>query len=472
MSFLDLFRIDKIKEENAQLIDRVSHLEKQLADLGFTEYEQTKRAIDSMNHDIAEANITINKLRTQIEALNEDAEKAEKKLSSAVKKLNRSKEIYNSVEYAINNFLDYTPQLSSCKIDSVSIEDMGELSPSVILKLHCMDMRDLRKAYNENDKHINDLLAKYDSRYTSKSNKAIYQLMVIALRAELQNILYNLKYEKLDKSIEDLKKVTSKYLAIAADGNQSIAGTMTKFIGEIEYLFINAIKIEYNYYVKKEQAKQEQLAIREQMRQEAEERKALEAERKKIAAEESKYESEIEKLKEKMLAAADEDKKLMEARILELQAQLSDVIVKKENIINLQNGKAGNIYIISNLGAFGDNMFKIGMTRRLNPQERIDELGDASVPFKFDVHSLIFSDDAVGLETALHNRLSSKRVNKVNTRKEFFYSTVEELEALVAEIAPTAEFTKTMLAEEFRQSQSSEEVYSSDFVWDESDEAD
>ena len=97
------------------------------------------------------------------------------------------------------------------------------------------------------------------------------------------------------------------------------------------------------------------------MRQEAEERKALEAERKKIAAEESKYESEIEKLKEKMLAAAEEEKKLMEARILELQAQLSDVIVKKENIINLQNGKAGNIYIISNLGAFGDNMFKIGI---------------------------------------------------------------------------------------------------------------
>ncbi len=464
MSILDFFRINKIKEENTRLIERVSHLEKRHADLGFTEYEQTKKVIDSMNCDIAEANITINNLRTQIAALNEDAEKAEKKLSSAVKKLNRSKEIYNSVEYAINNFLEYTPQLSSCKIDSVSAEDMIVLSPSVILKLHCMDMRDLRKAYNDNDKQINDLLSKYDSRYTTKSNKAIYQLMVIALRAELQNILFNLKYEKLDKSIEDLKKVTSKYLAIAADGNQSIAGTMTKFIGEIEYLFINAIKIEYNYYVKKEQAKQEQLAIREQMRQEAEERKALETERKKIAAEESKYESEIEKLKEKMLAAAEEEKKLMEARVLELQTQLADVVVKKENIINLQNGKAGNIYIISNLGAFGDNMFKIGMTRRINPQERVDELGDASVPFKFDVHSFIFSDNAVDLETSLHNRLSSKRVNKVNMRKEFFYSTIDELEALVAEIAPTAEFTKTMLAEEFKQSQSSQEEYSTNFV--------
>ena len=470
MTFWDIFKIDKIKEENQRLNIRVSYLEKQLSDLGFTEYEQTKKALDSMNQEIANADITICKLKEQINTLNEDADKSEKRLSSAIKKLNRSKEIYNSVEYAINNFLEYSPQVSSCKIDSLSLEDMENLSPSVILKLHCMDMRDLRKAYNENNKQINDLLSKYDSRYTTKSNKTIYQLMVIALRAELQNILYNLKYEKLDKSIDDLKKLTSKYLSIAANGNQNIAGTMTKFIGEIEYLFTNAIKIEYNYYVKKEQAKQEQLAIREQIRQEAEERKALEAERKKIAAEESKYETEIEKIKEKMLAAAEEEKKLMEARIAELQSQLADVVVKKENIINLQNGKAGNIYIISNLGAFGDNMFKIGMTRRINPQERIDELGDASVPFKFDVHSFIFSDNAVELETSLHNRLSNKRVNKVNMRKEFFYSTIDELETLVAEIAPTAEFTKTMLAEEFRQSQSSQEGYSTTFSLDEDEE--
>lgn len=469
MSFWDIFQIKKIKEENTRLNIRVSYLENQLSDLGFTEYEQTKKEIESLNNDIAEANITINKLRSQIEVLNEDSDKAEKKLNTAVKKLNKSKEIYNSIEYAITNFLNYDPQLSGCKLISSDLDDLNNLSPSVMLNLHCMDMRDLRKTYNENDKQINELLTKYDSRYTTKANKAIYQLMVIALRAELQNILYNLKYEKLDKAIDDLKKMTAKYLAIATEGNQSIAGTMTKFIGEIEYLFINAIKIEYNYYVKKEQAKQEQLALREQMRQEAEERKALEAERKKIAAEESKYESEIEKLKEKMIAAAEEEKKLMEARILELQSQLADVVVQKENIINLQNGKAGNIYIISNLGAFGNNMFKIGMTRRINPQERVDELGDASVPFKFDVHSFIFSDNAVDLETSLHNRLSNKRVNKVNMRKEFFYSTIDELETLVAEIAPTAEFTKTMIAEEFRQSQSTQEVYSTDFVLDEDD---
>ncbi|NSH06546.1 GIY-YIG nuclease family protein [[Ruminococcus] gnavus] len=207
------------------------------------------------------------------------------------------------------------------------------------------------------------------------------------------------------------------------------------------------------------------------MRQEAEERKALESERKKIEKEETKYQAEIEKLREQLSNAKMEELDKLNARIIELQAQLSEVVVKKEEISNLANGKAGNVYIISNLGSFGSNVFKIGMTRRLNPQDRVNELGDASVPFKFDVHSFIFSNDAVGLESKLHNILNEKRVNKVNMRKEFFYTTIDELENLVTEIEPTAEFNKTMIAEEFRQSQSSDSLYTSDFeIEDDSDD--
>ena len=99
------------------------------------------------------------------------------------------------------------------------------------------------------------------------------------------------------------------------------------------------------------------------------------------------------------------------------------------------------------------------MTRRLDPQERVNELGSASVPFKFDVHSFIFSEDAVNLENKLHQALNDKRVNKVNLRKEFFYCDIEELEELVYSIDPTAEFNKTMLAEEYNQSLSTNENY-------------
>lgn len=110
------------------------------------------------------------------------------------------------------------------------------------------------------------------------------------------------------------------------------------------------------------------------------------------------------------------------------------------------------------------------MTRRLNPEERIAELGNASVPFKFDVHSFIFSDDAVSLESKIHDMLNNKRVNKVNLRKEFFNISIDELEELVLDIDPTAEFNKTMLAEEFRQSISSDEAYTNDYVSDFDDE--
>ena len=125
---------------------------------------------------------------------------------------------------------------------------------------------------------------------------------------------------------------------------------------------------------------------------------------------------------------------------------------QRDKIVQLQNGKAGNVYVISNIGSFGENVFKIGMTRRLEPMDRVNELGSASVPFPFDVHSMIFSDDAVSLETKLHHILNDQRVNKVNLRKEFFRVSLDDLEKLVGEIALTAEFKRTVLAEQYRQS--------------------
>lgn len=477
MAFSDIFKINQIKKENELLKQQNEQMlkdnqqmfadnsvmyknnqlmQQQMEQLGFPDYNRMQQLIQELDVQRKEKQTALDDITAQVTAVQEQYAKASQSLETQKNKLNKAKELYRAVDYAVKN---YPEDVAIGLLSEENKAEFDELAPTVTLKLNCMNLKDLRKAYRENDKQINKILTTYSKRYTTKANQAIYKLMVIALRAELQNVLFNLKYEKLDKAVEQMKDVTSKYLTIAGEGNQSIAGTLTKFIGEVEYLFINAVKIEYNYYVKKEQAKQEQQAIREQMRQEAEERKALEAERKKIEKEEIKYNAEIDKLKEQLQAASDAELEKLNARILELQAQLSDVTVKKEEISNLANGKAGNVYIISNLGSFGENVFKVGMTRRLNPQDRVNELGDASVPFKFDVHSFIFSDDAVGLESKLHHILNDKRVNKVNLRKEFFYTTVDELEQLVLEIDPTAEFNKTMLAEEFRQSQSTNGVY-------------
>lgn len=248
--------------------------------------------------------------------------------------------------------------------------------------------------------------------------------MVIGLQAELQNILYTLSYSNLDKAIDNAKKLINKYLTVCGNGNASILPTITKFLSELEPLFIQAINVEYKYYVQKEK-------------------------------EESKYLREIEISKEMLSQEVDEDKiKALEMRLKELEDQVNTLEEKKEEIVKRANGKAGYVYVISNLGSFGDGMFKVGMTRRLNPMDRVDELGDASVPFKFDVHAMGFSDNAVGLEQQLHSILEEKRVNKVNLRKEFFYTDVTSLEEIIQDIDPTVEFIKTMTAAEYRQSQS------------------
>jgi len=439
------------------------------------EYEQNRilvlgvNDIESAHRKKQELEITIARIESQLIVLNEElvnrkgekgtleenCRKLEKRIENQKLKLARTKELYNAVEHAVERFHQtdipaafYRPLTDQDKVD------LDSIAPSVMLNLNYMNYQDLRKEFRANQKQIDALLEDYAQRYTTKANQAIYKLMVISLRSELQNILYNLKHEKLDTALFQVQSLIAKYLVIASDGNQQIAGTMRKFVGELEHLFDNAVRIEYEYYIKKEQAKQEQLALRQQMREEAEERKRLEEQKKQIAFEESKYQAEIAKVQELLSLEPEDSPKRADimAKLEELNVQLIQVEEQKEEITKLQNGKAGNVYIISNLGSFGDHVFKIGMTRRLDPQERVDELGSASVPFKFDVHSFIFSEDAVGLESELHQRLHARRLNKVNLRKEFFDVSLDELEQLVEEINPTAEFNRTMLAEDYNQS--------------------
>ena len=394
-------------------------------------------------------------LKGEKASLEDDYDKLDKKVDTQKLKLARTKELYKAIEYAVERFHETDiPSEYFRPLTEEEMVDLDTIAPSVMLNLNYMNYQDLRKEFRANQKQIDGLLEVYAARYTTKANQSIYKLMVISLRSELQNILYNLKYEKLENALFQVQSLVAKYLVIVSEGNQQVASTMRKFVGELEHLFGNAVKIEYEYYIKREQAHQEQLALRQQMREEAEERKRLEEQKKQIALEESKYQAEIEKIQEMLKQEPEGSAKSLDilAKLDQLNTQLAQVEEKKEEITKLQNGKAGNVYIISNLGSFGEHVFKIGMTRRLDPQDRVDELGSASVPFKFDVHSFIFSEDAVGLEGNLHQRLHGRRLNKVNLRKEFFDVSIEELEQLVEEINPTAEFNRTMLADDYKQS--------------------
>ncbi|MEL6615500.1 MAG: GIY-YIG nuclease family protein, partial [Bacteroidota bacterium] len=137
--------------------------------------------------------------------------------------------------------------------------------------------------------------------------------------------------------------------------------------------------------------------------------------------------------------------------IEELERRLAEAHANKERAVSrAQMTRAGHVYVISNVGSFGENVYKIGMTRRLDPMDRVRELGDASVPFRFDVHAIIYSDDAPGLEAELHRQFDTKRVNRVNTRKEFFRVPLDEVARVVQENHGEIEFTLAAEAEEYR----------------------
>lgn len=414
-----------------------------------------KAKINSVNTELALLKSKEEEETLKEKSLSEEVTKKENTLSNLTNKIKNMRSYFNLLKKAESEYYALSDSdLESYTISIPENEEFNELMPTVEIKLNCMDQKDLRKQFKENDAKIDALTEAYEKRYTTKTNKALYKLMVLGLRAELQNILAKLKFGTLDEALDGVSELCRKYNMITAEGNQSVAKTLIRFIVEIEELFKNAVRIEYQYYLDREKARAEQAAIKEQMRQEAEERKELERQKKQMEKEENKFTSEIEKVKEQILVENDEEAiKLLQEKIAGLEAKLSNIAERKEEIVNRQNGKAGNVYVISNLGSFGEDVFKVGMTRRMEPMDRIKELSNASVPFEFDVHAMIFSEDAVSLESKLHEILNDYRLNKVNLRKEFFKLPLDEIEKVVLQEDPAASFNRTMIALQYKQSQ-------------------
>jgi hypothetical protein len=203
----------------------------------------------------------------------------------------------------------------------------------------------------------------------------------------------------------------------------------------------------------KQRDKEEQQQIKEQMREEARAKKEYEKALKEAEKEEKIIQKAMREAEEKLLLAADEERSKYEDEISELRANLEEALARSERSISMaQQTKQGHVYIISNMGSFGEDVFKVGLTRRLEPMERVKELGDASVPFEFDVHAMVFSSDAPALEKKLHELLEANRVNKVNHRKEFFRVPISEIKQAVEEAGYTVQWTLRAEATEYRES--------------------
>lgn len=204
------------------------------------------------------------------------------------------------------------------------------------------------------------------------------------------------------------------------------------------------------------QEREEQRAIREEMREEEKVRKEIEKAMKETQKEERMLQKAMEKARAELATATDEQRSQFEAQILDLEAKLKEAENKEQRALSMaQQTRRGHVYVISNVGSFGEHTYKVGMTRRLEPMDRVKELGDASVPFKFDVHAIIAADDAPTLENELHKQFEHARVNKVNYRKEFFSLSLAEIRQVVERHAGTdIHWTMRAEAEEYRESQS------------------
>lgn len=281
-----------------------------------------------------------------------------------------------------------------------------------------------------------------------KMVKDMQKLLLRAFNSECDELVDKVKYNNFDSAYSRMTKACE---AISKCGKIMNIAISTAYFN----LKRDELCLALEYRQKKQAEKDEQKEIRDRMRDEAKLQKEIEEARKKIQKEKTHYLNALGSLDTQLAAAPENEKAALLTKRNEIVKQLVEI---DKSLVDIDyreaNAKAGYVYIISNIGSFGENVYKIGMTRRLDPMDRVDELGDASVPFNFDVHAMIFSDNAPALEAALHRAFENRKVNMINTRREFFNVTLEEIEAEVKKnYDKTVEFTRFPPAEQYRESQ-------------------
>lgn len=425
MGFLDIFRVSEIKKENEELNGKIQNLEAVL--------EETKAL------SIVEINDYLANKEKEKSDINNDISKYKSQLDGIIREISNKRKELIDVEDAI--------ELQECAI----YEPRYDFATSLQYKEELDKVRQYQKdmikdksavIYSENWT-VDGSLAK-GKKMTNGNIKVILRCFNSECEAAINKIKYN-NIHTIEKRIQ-----TSFNILNQAFKTAKVAITD-------DYLDLKFDELYLGYEFEKKKAEEKE-ALREQREKEREEKalqKEVENKKKKINKEITHLQKLVEELNLRLAETKDENEKNdILAQLTAANQNIKDYTdEEKELDYRLENLGAGYVYIISNIGAFGKDIFKIGVTRRLDPLERINELSSASVPFKFDVHALIFSYNAYQLETELHNKFSKNRVNKVNNRKEFFKVSIDVLEKELMNYKDlTIEFTKTPDAEEYNES--------------------
>ena len=450
--------IEKINKDKEKMMDDFnneveklnSKKEKMMNDFN-REKKKNIKCLDLYRKDIKEMERLINSKKEESDRLDE-IEKIIKIRENDMDKLSARRDtLIKSVNEIEKEYEDKKKELEEVKQLIESEYTLEEVDLNTLPKYDfansslCKDeLERIREKAKEMVRNNTAVICKTDwtvNGSISKGKKMINDKIKMNLKSfnnGCDYIISSMKYSTYNSSLNKINKLFNDINRLSTTNDIEITKDYLN-------LKVEELNLAFAYAELKEEEKEEQRRIREQMREEAKRQAELEEKRKTINKEQQHYENELKRALERN-KDAELIKKLRE-RIAELENSKKDVDKLEATV------KAGYVYIISNEGSFGENCYKIGTTRRLNPLDRVDELGNASVPFRFDVHALIFSEDCFELESKLHKIFDAKRVNKVNKRKEFFNVTLDEIvEVVNNQLGLNVEFTLEAIAREYRES--------------------
>lgn len=407
------------------------------------------------------------RLKEENERLRMTLSPEQRELESILKRTtqlrNEENELEQKIKRATNKLDELQRSYSQKKAELIILDDellmqsfglyepLYDFATSDEYKNKLKEIRDLQKemikektAVSYFDGWVVDGSKAKGKKMTNDNIKQIIRTFNTECEAIIDKVKFNnieAMKKRLEKSFQDLNKMnTNNRVALSSEF------LATKIL---------ELNVAHEYQLKKQEEKEEQKRIREELREQAKLQKELLEAKKNITKDIKHFNKALETVKQQLLTNElnDDDRRLLLQKQTSLEQQLNDLNKNLADVDYRQNNqKAGYVYIISNIGAFGENIYKIGMTRRLDPQDRVDELGDASVPFNFDVHAMIFTEDAPTLENALHKAFENNKVNMINSRREFFNVALEEIEQVVkANYDKTVDFKKTADAEQYRE---------------------
>jgi hypothetical protein len=310
-----------------------------------------------------------------------------------------------------------------------------------------MEAGRMLKSVREQTKHMVEtgLAAECDYSEAYRRNTAI-RFVVDAFNGRVDALLTEAEHENygtIEQQIRDVFSIVNKN-GEAFRNARILPSFLDARLAELHWAVL-AFEL-------RKKDREEQRRIKEQMREEEKARRDYERALRETEEEEARIKKALEKARQEVEHATAQERAMFEAQLASLTEQLKEAEERNQRALSMaQQTKKGNVYIISNIGSFGEEVIKIGMTRRLEPMDRIWELSDASVPFDFDVHALIPCDDAPALESLLHTAFEDQRINRVNYRKEFFRTSLERIRAIIVNRGIEAEFTMQADAHEYRE---------------------